>query len=111
MERRLVDRESLHKWVATVATLFALTWAAMTYYIKAEDTQVAMSMQAQINVLQAHQATSARVHDLVLTIDKKLSSIEVSFQQQTLLLTEVKDLRAEVNHLKVELAKAGKIHD
>ena len=111
MERRLVVREALHKWVATVATVSAVIWAAMAYYIKAEDTQVGMQLQSQINVLQAHQATSARVHDLVLTIDKKLANIETSLTQQTSLIVEVKDLRKEVNYLKVELAKSGRLND
>ena len=111
MERRLVDASQLHKWVGTFATVFAITWAAMAYYIKAEDTQVGMALQSQINVLQAHQATSARVHDLVMTIDKKLSNIEISFTQQSALVLEVRNLRQEVNNLKIELAKTDRLYD
>ena len=107
MERRLVDRDALHKWVASGAAISALIWAAMAYYIKAEDTQVGMALQSQITILQAHQLTSARVHELVNTIDKKLSNIETSLIQQTSLVSEVKELREEVNNLKVEVAKKG----
>jgi hypothetical protein len=37
-------------------------------------------------------------------MDKKLSTIELSLEQQTSLVAEVNDLRKEVNQLKVDVA-------
>lgn len=110
-ERRLVNQESFHKWVATFATMFALTWGLMGYYIQAEGGKQEARLQSQITVLQLHQAASTRVNELVLIIDKKLSNIESKLVRQTDLIEEVRDLRKDVNFLKVELAKRGKDND
>lgn len=104
-ERRVVKHDTLHKWVATGATIFAVAWATMAYYVKSEDSQIKLNLQSQINILQVQQKTTERVNELVLIIDKKLSNIESNLERQADLVVEVRELRKEVNYLKVELAK------
>lgn len=109
-DRRTVNNDTLHKWVATGATIFALTWAAMAYYVKSEDSQIKLNLQSQINILQVQQKTTERINDLVLIIDKKLSSIETALKRQSDLITEVQSLRKDVNYLKIELVKRNRNH-
>lgn len=109
-DRRTVNNDTLHKWVATGATIFALTWATMAYYVKSEDSQIKLNLQSQINILQVQQKTTERINDLVLIIDKKLSSIEAALKRQSDLITEVQSLRKDVNYLKIELVKRNRNH-
>ena len=96
---------AVHKWVATGCTICALMWGSTAYYVNSEDTKTRLTLQAQITVLQAQQQVNVKVNQLVVDIDKKLSNIETSLTYQTQLIHEVKELRDEVNKLKVELAK------
>lgn len=104
-ERRTVNQESFHKWVGSGIVILSLAWASMAYFIKAEDNQTRSNLQSQINVLQSQQVINARVNELVFAIDKKLSNIENSLLRQAVLVDEVKELRTEVNFLKIELAR------
>jgi len=100
-----VKTDTLHKWVGTVIAVFALTWGGLTYYVKAEDRALETQIQIQLDRLNAKQATNDKVNELVITIDKKLSSIESTMRWQQEFVSEVKELRKEVSSLKVELAK------
>ena len=102
---RVVQADTLHKWVGTVLAVFALTWGGLTYYVKAEDRVLATKIQIQLDLLNSKQATNDKVNELVITIDKKLSSIESTMRWQQEFVSEVKELRKEVSSLKVELAK------
>jgi hypothetical protein len=100
-----VKTDTLHKWVGTVIAVFALTWGGLTYYVKAEDRALETQIQIQLDRLNSKQATNDKVNELVITIDKKLSSIESTMRWQQEFVSEVKELRKEVSSLKVELAK------
>ena len=104
-ERRLVNQKTFLAWVGTILTIVLVIWGAMAYFVRSEDSKTRLNLQSQITVLQVQQRTSENVNTLVLAIDKKLSSIESSINAQSELIAEVKELRTEVNSLKVELAK------
>ena len=95
----------VHKWVATTIGVGLVVWGAMAYYVQAEDTKTRLLLQGQIDILTVQQVASIKVNQLVVDIDKKLSSIETSLVYQSQLMDDVADLRIEVNKLKVEIAK------
>lgn len=103
-EQRNVKQDTFHKWVATVAVLVALAWGGLAYFVQAEDTKTRLELQSQINMLNSQQIVNSRVNELVFKIDKQLANIESQLHRQTALIDEVRQLRAEVNDLKVQLA-------
>lgn len=104
-ERRVVKHDTLHKWVATSAAIVAIAWGGLAYYVKAEDNQTRLDLQGQINILKTQQEVDIRINELVMTIDKQLSRIESQLAAQNSLVVEVRQLRSEVNDLKLQLAK------
>ena len=104
-ERRVVKQDTFHKWVGTCAVIVALAWGGLAYYVKAEDNQTRLILQSQINMLQSQQQTDLKVQELVIVIDKRLAVIEGQLSNQKHLVEEVRNLRMEVNELKLELAK------
>jgi hypothetical protein len=107
-DRRIVHSDTFHKWVVSGIATLTLAAGIMGYYIKAEDNETRALLQAQISILQEQQKTAVRVNQLVIIIDKKLSNIENNLKRQSTLILEVRELRKEVNNLKVEIAKATK---
>lgn len=105
MPSKAVQTDTLHKWVGTALAVFALTWGGLTYYVKAETRSLETQIQIQLDRLNSKQETNDKVNELVITIDKKLSSIESTMRWQQEFVSEVKELRKEVSSLKVELAK------
>ena len=103
-ERRTVKQDSFHKWVGTIVAIVVLGWGSLAYYIQAEDNQTRLELQSQINLLNSQQAVDMRVNELVFKIDKQLSNIESQLHRQNSLIEEVRQLRAEVNDLKLQLA-------
>ena len=104
-DRRVVKYDVLHKWVATCVSVFCVVWLVTAYYIQSEDTKMQLDLQSQINVLTERQKTTLKVNSLVVAIDKQLSNIETKLTLQSDVVKEVRELRREVNQLKVAMAR------
>jgi len=104
-DRRVVKYDALHKWVATCVSIFCIIWLVTAYYVQSEDTKIQLDLQSQINVLTERQKTTLQVNSLVVAIDKQLSNIETKLTLQSDVVKEVRELRKEVNQLKVAMAK------
>ena len=98
---------AVHKWVATTITVCGIIWGMMAYYVQSENEQTRLRLQSQITTLQQQQLVDIKIQQIVIEVDKKLSSIETSLKYQSTLILEVQELREEVNKLKVELARQG----
>ena len=107
VERRGVSVDTFHKYITTFGTIVMMLWGGMVYYITAEDEKNKLIMEARIVKLEAAQKIDEKVNELVFGIDSRLARMEQILLQQSGILMEVKELRSEVNKLKVAIHSKG----
>lgn len=75
--------DPFHKWIATVALIFSFAWGGSAYYV---NTQISL--------------TELKLTTRIVTLEHQTRAQEVT-------LRELKDLRSDINALRIELVKQG----